>query len=416
MGEGWRGRGKRGGAPLLQNVSLALKSLKGSGELFPSQQQGDKPPKRKEQRDEVGGPRGEERVQDAALPKRRTEGIHREVQERAQQRDGHGDIDVVLPRDNGRRHEGHDQNRCRIGQLGVPRRTERLHVGTGRFQLADGVPKLPERQLLRLRARTDEPEGFGILPEREDEIRLLLLREGVGRVDAHILQGPVAGLGGERGRLHDALDAQAVVGQFIPGKACAVRLGIKRAERDDPVPIRKPDILQHRCREVLLADLFLPDAGGLAFPGNAQIFGETKLDAAPENAAKDHGVCHHAEGDAPGLQRRQFAAASHDAQLDDRGQQEDHRQDLRNHERHLHDEVGEHHAHGQPGLDEVVETLEQVRKHIQADADGKGRQQDHRVVLGQIAEKQAHDVLRVRRLRKKVATCGVRSCAVSHSP
>ena len=52
----------------------------------------------------------------------------------------------------------------------------------------------------------------------------------------------------------------------------------------------------------------------------------------------------------------------------------------------------------------------------QADADGKGRQQDHRVVLGQIAEKQAHDVLRVRRLRKKVATCGVRSCAVSHSP
>ena len=402
--------------PFFRTFLSPLKSLKDSGKLFPSQQQGDKPPKRKEQRDEVGGPRGEERVQDAALPKRRTEGIHREVQERAQQRDGHGDIDVVLPRDNGRRHEGHDQNRCRIGQLGVPRRTERLHVGTGRFQLADGVPKLPERQLLRLRARTDEPEGFGILPEREDEIRLLLLREGVGRVDAHILQGPVAGLGGERGRLHDALDAQAVVGQFIPGKACAVRLGIKRAERDDPVPIRKPDILQHRCREVLLADLFLPDAGGLAFPGNAQIFGETKLDAAPENAAKDHGVCHHAEGDAPGLQRRQLAAASQDAQLDDRGQQEDHRQDLRNHERHLHDEVGEHHAHGQPGLDEVVETLEQVRKHIQADADGKGRQQDHRVVLGQIAEKQAHNFLRVRRLRKKVATCGVRSCAVSHSP
>lgn len=355
-------------------------------------------------------------MQDAALPKRRTEGVHREVQERAQQRHGHGDIDVVLPRDDGRRHEGHDQYRRRIGQLGMPRRAERLHVGAGGLQLADGLPKLPERQLLRLGARTDEPERLGVLPERKDEIRLLLLRERIGRVDMHILQRPAVGRGGERGGLHDALDAQAVAGQFIAGKARAVRLGIKRAERDDPVAVREPDILKHRGRKVLLADLFLPDAGGLAFPGHAQILGEAELDAPPEDAAEDHGVRHHAEGDPPRLQRRQLAAAGHDAQLDDRGQQEDHRQDLRNHERHLHDEIGEHHAHGQPGLDEVVEPLEQVREHIQADADGKGRQQDHRVVLGQIAEKQAHDALRVRRLRKKVATCGVRSCAVNQSP
>ena len=61
------------GAPFFRTFLSPLKSLKDSGKLFPSQQQGDKPPKRKEQRDEVGGPRGEERVQDAALPKRRTE-------------------------------------------------------------------------------------------------------------------------------------------------------------------------------------------------------------------------------------------------------------------------------------------------------------------------------------------------------
>ena len=137
------------------------------------------------------------------------------------------------------------------------------------------------------------------------------------------------------------------------------------------------------------------------------------MHAAPEYAAENHGLSHHAEGYPAGLEGGEFPAAGHDAELDHCGEQKDHGQNLGDDQRHLDQKVGGDHGDGNVGLDKVVQTFEQVGQDIQADPHGQRGQQNIGVVLGQIAEKQAHAFFLLNRMFWiRFMRCGVRSRTV----
>ena len=327
-------------------------------------------------------------------------------QERSRHADSHGDIDIGIPRNDGRAQKRHDHEGGRIGYLAVPHGAQAFHVGTRFAKLADDIAKLPERELLEAGGRGGEEE-FMVLPDRQHEALFLFALEGFGADADSVPHFPALGGSLHAGRTDDDIHFRSGAFLHMEGReARTPAVGAKAFQRDRPAVVHEPDILDALLAHVALAHLFLPYLRGVAVALHAHELRAGKLHSAPEGAAHHQNGGHTGEGNAARMEGREFAAVAHEAEHHHRGQKEHGRQDLRHDAGQAAGEILEHKAHARPVVDENIHALNDLGQQVETEAKAHDEQEQAGVALENVAEEKAH---------AEASFCFLRALQLAHS-